>query len=220
MQSHFPLGASTSPTHSKRTHFIGQPESEPPKVTRIHSQQWFPYHRTSVWLTSVFLYWAASRAPACRRFFTESRCVTHISASSLLRRVCFGSSSTSSEFKFRLCFWAFSKLFLDNSTRREVWAAGKSLLSVAYTFSRCIKCPMQSIDLATNFSISLFQPQSNLPDSWSPFYIPFIKDPVLPIEHCTLQSLGFCLWQEQNSLITMDASLLWKPKQQQEARKA
>ena len=59
----------------------------------------------SVWLTPGWLL-------ACRRFFTESRCVTHISTSSVLRRVCFASSSTSSESKSRLSFWAFSKLFL------------------------------------------------------------------------------------------------------------
>ena len=47
-------------------------------------------------LDFCFLVAAAFRAPACRRFFTESSCVTHISTSSAVRRVCF-CSSTSSE---------------------------------------------------------------------------------------------------------------------------
>ena len=51
-----------------------------------------------------------------------------------------------------------------------------------------------------------------------------LKDPVLPIEHCTLQSPGghyFCdvensdafVCGQNSSLITIDASLLGKPKQ-------
>ena len=39
------------------------------------------------------------------------------------------------------------------------------MLSVAKAFPRHIKCPAKSIDFATNFGTSLFQPQSNLPDS-------------------------------------------------------
>ena len=58
-----------------------------------------------------------------------------------------------------------SQSFSFYSTRREVWAAGKSMLSVAKAFSRHIKCPVKSIDFPTNFGTSLFQPQSNLPDS-------------------------------------------------------
>ena len=72
--------------------------------------------------------------------------------------------------KFFHIFWvqvlalllSFLKAFLDNCTRREVWAAGKSLLSVAKTFSKHIKCP---VHFGTSFVTSLFQPQSNLPDS-------------------------------------------------------
>ena len=111
-----------------------------------------------------FLLAAALRAPACRRFFTESRCVTHISTSSVLRRVCLQvllhllSPSLDSPL-------SFLKAFLDNSTRREVWAASKSMVCVAKAFSRHIKCPVKLIDFATNFGTSLFQPQSNLPDS-------------------------------------------------------
>ena len=83
------------------------------KDTRTHSQQWLPYHWTSVRLSDFcFLVATALRTPACRHFFTESRCVTHTSSSSVLRRVCFASSSVSSEFKSPLSFRAFSKLFL------------------------------------------------------------------------------------------------------------
>ena len=53
--------------------------------------------------------------------------------------------------KFFHIFWvqvsalllSFLKAFLDNSTRKEVWAAGKSMLSVTKAFSRHIKCPVK-----------------------------------------------------------------------------
>ena len=99
--------------------------------------------------------------------------------------------------KFFYIFWVqvsalflrFLKAFLDNSTTREVCAAGKSMLSVA------TQCPMKLIDFATNFGTSLFQPQSNLPDSprWGHIknqntsYLPppgdrsLIKSPYMPL---------------------------------------
>ena len=69
------------------------------------------------------------------------------------------------------------------------------MLSVAKAFSRHIKCPVKSIDFATNFGTSLFQPQSNLPDSprWGHIknqntsYLPppwdrsLIKSPYMPL---------------------------------------
>ena len=102
------------------------------------------------------------------------------SLSSLLYRIkmCYPHFNVFSTQKGLLCkffyiFWvqvlvlllSFLKAFLGNSTSREVWAAGKSMLSVAKAFSRHIKCPVKSIDFATVFGTSLFQPQSNLPDS-------------------------------------------------------
>ena len=130
---------------------------------RIITSNHITRHRTTTktpeLADSCFLVAAALRAPACRRFFTESRCVTHISTSSVLRRVFY-------------IFWvqvsalllSFLNAFLYNSTRREVWAAGKAMLSVVKAFSRHIKCPVKSVDFATIFGTSLFQPQSNLPD--------------------------------------------------------
>ena len=131
---------------------------------RIITSNHITRHRTTTktpeLADSCFLVAAALRAPACRRLFTESRCVTHISTSSVLRRVFY-------------IFWvqvsalllSFLNAFLYNSTRREVWAAGKAMLSVVKAFSRHIKCPVKSVDFATIFGTSLFQPQSNLPDS-------------------------------------------------------
>ena len=112
--------------------------------------------------------------------FSCSSSFTSTSLLSLLYRIkmCYPHFNVFSTQKGLLCkffyiFWvqvsalllSFLKAFLDNSTRREVWAVGKSLLSVAKTFSRHIKCPVQSINFATNFGTSLFQPHSNLPDS-------------------------------------------------------
>ena len=90
MQSQFPLGASTSPTHSKWNHYRAARIIINNQITRLWTTTKTPELIPSsgyliIGLLSgrlLFLVVAALQAPACRRFFAESGCVTHISKSS------------------------------------------------------------------------------------------------------------------------------------------
>ena len=148
MQSHFPLGASTSPTHSKWNHSIEQPQPgsiiTSNHITRLWTTTKTPelIPSSGYLITGLLSGWL---------LFSYSSSFTSTSLSSLLYRIkmCYPHFNVFSTRKGLLCkffciFWvqvpalllSFLKAFLDSSTRREVWAVGKSMLSVAKAFSR------------------------------------------------------------------------------------